>query len=211
TKFGNCTDACRPAGDESGALVALAVRTAALRTFSKGGKTRTGSACEDVVSHGFLYLPLYFSDYWLSDCDQVDGDDVLIGVRHGPDLQPQGRAGTAETTLTLYKATDFWSRLRGLHVLPPLLWGTGLYLSPCWAIHTFRLPYAIDVVFLNDALQELRRVDAIQPNRVAFCWGAASVVELPGGFCASFPGYAAEIHKALTANDSAVGELGKLA
>lgn len=135
----------------------------------------------------------------------------MNGPRHDLDLQPQGRAEASETPLTLYKATNFWPRLRGLHAVPALSQGTGLYLSPCWAIHTFGLPYAIDVVFFNGALQELRRVDEIQPNRMAFCWGAASAVELPGGFCASYPGYAAEIRKALTANDSLVGELGKLA
>src|SRR5690606_30248463 len=191
--------------------VAFAVGAATYGTFFKGGKARTRGACEDAVPHGFLHLPLHLSDYWLSDCGQIDGDDILNGPKHDPDLQYQGRADAAKIPLTLYKATDFWSRLRGLHAVPALSQGTGLYLSPCRAIHTFGLPYPIDVVFLNDALQELRRVDAIQPNRVAFCWGAASVVELPGGFCASFPGYAAEIHKALTANDSAVGELGKLA
>lgn len=135
----------------------------------------------------------------------------MNGPKHDSDLQSQGRADVLRSPLTLFKATDFWSRLRGLHAVSALSRATALYLSPCWAIHTFGLPYAIDVVFLNGALQELRRVDAIQPNRMVYCWGAASAVELPGGFCASYPGYAAEIRKALTANDSPVGELGKLA
>lgn len=135
----------------------------------------------------------------------------MIEVSHGPDSRFLARTDGSEPPLVLYKATGFWSRLRGLHALPPLSPGTGLYLSPCWAIHTFRLPYAIDVIFLNDALQELRRVDAVKSNRMVFCWGAAAVIELPGGYCASYPAYAADIRRALTADDSLVGELGKLA
>ncbi|NYT61212.1 DUF192 domain-containing protein [Alcaligenaceae bacterium] len=99
----------------------------------------------------------------------------------------------------MYTAHGFWTRLRGLHAWRFLPCGTGLHLSPCNAIHTFGLAYAIDVVFLDAAFIEIKRVDGIQPNRAAFCWKAASVVELPAGYCAAHPDYAREIRLALFA------------
>lgn len=99
--------------------------------------------------------------------------------------------------LCLYAAHGFWARLRGLHAWRSLPWGVGLHLSPCRSIHTFGLAYAIDVVFLNAALAEVKRVENLQPNRVAFCRRAVSVVELPTGYCAARPDYMAEICLAL--------------
>lgn len=108
-----------------------------------------------------------------------------------------GGGNGAEASLSLYAAHGFWARLRGLHAWRSLPWGAGLYLSPCHSIHTFGLAYAIDVVFLNTALAEVKRLENLQPNRVAFCWEAVSVVELPAGYCAERPDYLAEIRRAL--------------
>ncbi len=108
----------------------------------------------------------------------------------------------AAAGLALYAACGFWARLRGLHAWQSLAWGNGLYLSPCRGVHTFGLAYAIDVVFLNAAFEEVKRVQGLKPNRVAFSWKAMSVVELPAGYCAARPDYAAQIGWALQPRSS---------
>ncbi|PLC49479.1 hypothetical protein CR159_12815 [Pollutimonas subterranea] len=103
----------------------------------------------------------------------------------------------AAPPLILRKADGFWARLRGLHALPCLPWHTGLHLSPCRAIHTFGMAYAIDVVFLNGCGKPVKQIGTVMPNRVAFCLRAASVVELPAGYCLEYPGYASAIERCL--------------
>lgn len=121
----------------------------------------------------------------------------MICADEGLDARHEIGGDAATPMLTLYQAKGFWSRLRGLHARRSLPWGTGLHLSPCRAIHTFGLAYAIDVVFLDADLQELKRVDAVGPNEVFFCWKAVSVVELPVGYCAAHARYLEEIRRAL--------------
>ena len=103
----------------------------------------------------------------------------------------------AATPLTLYRATGFWARLRGLHALPRLAGHTGLWLHPCHAVHTFGLAYAIDLVFLDARHDVVRTVAWVPPNRMAFCLGACSVVELPAGYCAGNADYPSAIRRAL--------------
>ena len=101
------------------------------------------------------------------------------------------------SVLTLHVASRFWDRLRGLHAYPRLPEDTGLHLVPCSAIHTFGISYAIDVVFLDHFFNEVRLVNAMPSNRMAFCSKAASVVELPAGYCRTHPGYLGTIRQAL--------------
>jgi uncharacterized membrane protein (UPF0127 family) len=103
----------------------------------------------------------------------------------------------------LYRATNFWSRMRGLHAYPALSGHRGLWLFPCNAIQTFGLAAEIDVVFLDICGRILRRVDCLAPNRIAFCLPAKSVVELPRGYCARYPHYLAAIHRSLRWPDPA--------
>ncbi len=103
-----------------------------------------------------------------------------------------------QPVLTLHVASRFWDRLRGLHAYLRLSEDTGLHLLPCSAIHTFGMAYAIDVVFLDHFLNEVRLVNSMPPNRVAVCLEAASVVELNAGYCRSHSGYADAIRRALS-------------
>ena len=106
-------------------------------------------------------------------------------------------ADDAMPALTLRKATTFWNRLRGLHAWPGLPWHTGLYLSPCRAIHTFGMAYAIDVVFLDAAGKPLKQISNMAPGRIAFCLRAASAIELPAGYCLAYPAYLRAIERCL--------------
>jgi uncharacterized protein len=59
--------------------------------------------------------------------------------------------------------------------------GEGLWIVPCEGVHTFRMKFAIDVVFLN----KQRKILKIRPNmgksRMAVSLLAHSVLELPAG------------------------------
>jgi len=108
-----------------------------------------------------------------------------------------GRGPQREPVLLLHHAHGFSARLLGLHAFATLAWHTGLWISPCRAVHTFGLPYAIDVVFLGRDTRVLGHVHALGPNRVAWRLAAHSVVELPAGYCAAYPGYESLLRAAL--------------
>lgn len=59
---------------------------------------------------------------------------------------------------------------------------SGLWLQPCWSIHTFGLTQSLDLVWLNRQQKPIRIQRQIGLNRVFFCWQAHSVIELPAGF-----------------------------
>ncbi|NYT64974.1 DUF192 domain-containing protein [Alcaligenaceae bacterium] len=99
--------------------------------------------------------------------------------------------------LTLLRASSFWQRLTGLHTYSGLSSMTGLWLSPCRAIHTLGLSYPIDVLYLDRQQKIIKRLDALAPNRVSVCWAAYSVVELPAGFCTKHPDYPDQLALAL--------------
>ena len=94
-------------------------------------------------------------------------------------------------------ATTFWQRLRGLHAWPCLPWHAGLVLSPCKAVHTIGLAYAIDVLFVDQDARVLECVNALAPGRCAWNRHAFGVVELPAGYCAAYPTYATAVQRAL--------------
>ena len=90
--------------------------------------------------------------------------------------------------LTLRRADRFTTRLLGVW-RSPVTEHTGLWLRPCWAIHTVGLGTALDVLFLDKQANIVHSVFALQPNRCAWYKGAHSVVELPGGYCQRHPNY----------------------
>lgn len=103
------------------------------------------------------------------------------------------------TALVLMQASRFWQRLAGLHAYPVLSATCGLWISPCYAIHTLGLGCPIDVLYLDAQGNIIRRLDALAPNRLSLCWAAHSVVELPAGFCARHSDYPDQVALALLA------------
>lgn len=99
--------------------------------------------------------------------------------------------------LRVIVADTLRQRLLGLHAYAGLSWHTGLCITPCNAIHTFGLRYAIDAVFLDRHGQVIRRMENLPPWRAAICLKAACVVELPAGYCAAYPDYPRRIRLAL--------------
>lgn len=78
-----------------------------------------------------------------------------------------------------------WERMRGLLGRPPLAFDHGLWITPCNAVHTAFMAYAIDVVFLDHALVVLHIVPALTPWRSAWRLRARSTLELAAGGAAA--------------------------
>jgi len=88
--------------------------------------------------------------------------------------------GTTLATSTRIAGTSA-DRRRGLLETESLRPGDGLWIAPCEAIHTLGMKWPIDVIFL-DKNYRVRKVAAdLLPWRIAICWTAASVLELPAG------------------------------
>ena len=79
--------------------------------------------------------------------------------------------------LRLRRLNTPWQRLLGLMLrrYPP---GprSGVWLRPCWAVHTFGMRYPIDVAFIDSRGKVLKFV-TLPPWCAAICVGAASVIE----------------------------------
>lgn len=99
--------------------------------------------------------------------------------------------------LRLYLAASFWQRAAGLFLYPQCEADGGLWLRPCRAIHTVGLGRAIDVVFLDRQGRVLKTVQALRPYRLAWCWRAYSVVELPAHYCCINKYYRASLRRAI--------------
>jgi|SRR5947209_10907919 len=72
-------------------------------------------------------------------------------------------------------------RRRGLLDYRALLEGSGLWIIPCEAIHTFGMKMPIDSVFLDKGLRVTALRLTLNPWRIAICLRAHSVLELPVG------------------------------
>jgi len=74
-----------------------------------------------------------------------------------------------------------WARVKGLLGRDGLREGQGLLIEDCSSIHTWFMRFAIDVVFLDDALRVRRIVPDLRPWRLSASRGAHHVLELPAG------------------------------
>ncbi|MBC8166447.1 MAG: DUF192 domain-containing protein [Bryobacteraceae bacterium] len=72
-------------------------------------------------------------------------------------------------------------RRTGLLKHTSLLPGQGLLIVPCEGIHTWGMKFDIDVLFLSKKLKIVGIRKNMGRRRIAFCWWAHSVLELPAG------------------------------
>ncbi len=77
------------------------------------------------------------------------------------------------------------TRRAGLLKRSGLAPGQGLWIVPCEAIHCFFMKFTIDVLFLSKTKKVLKVKPAVRPWRIAACFKAHSVLELPEGQIAS--------------------------
>ena len=78
-------------------------------------------------------------------------------------------------------AGDLRSRLLGLAYLDRVEVGAGLLIPRCSCVHTFGMRFDLDLHFLDarGTVVAIRR--SLPSRRVAFCGGAAAVLEVPAG------------------------------
>lgn len=62
--------------------------------------------------------------------------------------------------------------------LPP---GQGLWIVPTEAVHTFGMKFPIDLLFLDRRRKVLKLRQNMGRGKMAICWRAHSVLELPAG------------------------------
>ena len=98
-------------------------------------------------------------------------------------LEPVTVCRGAEALLDARVASDFVSRLRGLHALPRLGATDALLLRPCRAVHAWRMRYAIDALFLA-ADGTILGIRTLEPGASARERGARMVLETAGGTAA---------------------------
>jgi len=76
--------------------------------------------------------------------------------------------------------TENWiERARGLLGRAQLEEGEAMLISPCNSIHTFFMPYAIDVVYLDKKMHILKICSDLSPWSLSGCRTAFMVLELP--------------------------------
>jgi len=78
-------------------------------------------------------------------------------------------------------ATTRQERRRGLLGRDRLGPGEGMFLSPCFSVHTVAMRFPIDVVFLDGDGRAVHMVHALRPWRVAVSLRGRSVIELAAG------------------------------
>ena len=82
-----------------------------------------------------------------------------------------------DVALAVTRAT----RRRGLLGRDSLNPSAALVLSPCWAIHTMFMRFAIDVIFVDRQGRAVRIVHELPPWRITGAAGARSTIELRAG------------------------------
>ncbi len=74
------------------------------------------------------------------------------------------------------------ARMRGLLGKDSMEPDTGLLIKPCKGVHTFRMKFPIDVIFLDKENVVLSIAKRLPPNRLTrIYFRASSVLELPAG------------------------------
>jgi uncharacterized protein len=82
---------------------------------------------------------------------------------------------------TLETAFDSGTRRRGLLGRDNLPAGSALVLAPCNAVHTVRMRFAIDVVFVGRDGRVTKIVERLAAWRAAVSFAAFATIELRGG------------------------------
>lgn len=80
------------------------------------------------------------------------------------------------------RLTETWcERSRGLLALSELQSHEALWITQCNSVHTFGMPYSLDLIYLNRSLHIIKLVEHCVPRRISWCWSAKSVLEVSAG------------------------------
>jgi uncharacterized membrane protein (UPF0127 family) len=75
----------------------------------------------------------------------------------------------------------FKERNRGLLALSKLNVGEGLLIIPCRSVHSFKMRYSIDLVYLDKQLKVVKIIERLKPNRMSIALLGYSTLELLSG------------------------------
>jgi len=78
----------------------------------------------------------------------------------------------------LYVTESSIERMKGLLGWKKLAYPDGLLITSCNSVHTFFMPYTIDVIYLNKQGVIIKIVNGLKPWRLSFCLKASSTLEL---------------------------------
>ena len=95
-------------------------------------------------------------------------------VFRGPD---GGMAGLDEVLV----ADSAVERARGLLAREPLRRGQGMYLAPCRSVHSFGMPYVLDLVYIDRLGRVCKVVHGFRRWRVSMSLRAHGTLELLAG------------------------------
>lgn len=76
-------------------------------------------------------------------------------------------------------AKDLRTRLLGLAWRHRSRVGGGLLIPRCSSVHTFGMRFRLDIFFFDREARVIRVKRQVPPRRVAWCRGAAAVLEIP--------------------------------
>jgi uncharacterized protein len=90
---------------------------------------------------------------------------------------------TRDTTIgdSIETAESSAARRTGLLKHEKLEAGSGLWIVPCEAVHTFFMKFALDLIYLDRKHRVKATVRGVRPWRFSACLPAHSVIELPVG------------------------------
>ncbi len=94
-------------------------------------------------------------------------------------LNIEGRNVTLATTILT--AFDSKSRRRGLLGQSGLDEDAVLIIAPCSAVHTFRMQFPVDLVYVRTDGRVIKLRPEVGPNRMSGAWGAFAVIEMAAG------------------------------
>jgi uncharacterized protein len=99
---------------------------------------------------------------------------------HGP-LKISNLTRLTELAGRVAVADSGATRRKGLLGRAGLDEGEGLWIVPCEAVHTFKMRFALDLVFVDRKLRVKKIKSNVRPWRLAACLSAHSVIELAAG------------------------------
>jgi uncharacterized membrane protein (UPF0127 family) len=82
--------------------------------------------------------------------------------------------------LRVFRTETVADRMRGLFAVD-IRKVDGLWIQPCNSVHTFGMPYSLDLVYLDKRQNIIKVVHNLLPWRVSLALRAKSVVELHAG------------------------------
>jgi uncharacterized protein len=111
--------------------------------------------------------------------DEAGADDASRVASPAYSIENLTRGLTLATRVEL--ANTSAARRRGLLGVKDLAVESGLWITPCEAIHTFGMKMPLDVIFIDRNFAVRKILTNLAPRRIGVCLVAHSVLELRAG------------------------------